>query len=155
MIIVIKGINNINKKNLLLLDLSSFIIIGKFNIKSKYWNPITILKINKKELLLTIYNEIYILNLDNLKIKLKITYEQSINHSFLLKDKTIILCDEICAKRYNQKNFELISYFYNCKTNNLEGYIFHIYIINSLVISDKKMIFGLYNGEYELNSTNF
>ena len=141
--------------NLLLLDLSNFTILGKFNIESSIYDTINLLNINKNELLVTNDFEIYILNLNNFKIKLKVKYDDCIYHTFLLEDKTIIICSEKWAKRYNQKNLELINYFYK---NNFEYYDYDIsydYIINSLEISDKERIFVFKKGEYELNSMKF
>ena len=137
------------------MDLSNFTILGKFNIESSIYDTINLLNINKNELLVTNDFEIYILNLNNFKIKLKVKYDDCIYHTFLLEDKTIIICSEKWAKRYNQKNLELINYFYK---NNFEYYdceIFYDYIINSLEISDKERIFVFKKGEYELNSMKF
>ena len=100
--------------NLFLFDLFSLKIIGNFNMKFKKDDKTTLVQINDDELLVTIDNNIYVLNLKYFKIKLNIVFETKITYSFLFNEKSIIICGETYAKKFSLKAFEVISNFYIC-----------------------------------------
>ena len=149
--------------NLFLFNLLSLNIIGNFKMNFQKYDMTTIVQINDDELLVTKYKYIYVLNLKYFKIKLKITYETEINYSFLLKDKSIIICGTTNAKKFSPKTFEVMSNFYICKEDieeepldwsseyysNCTKY-FHS-IFKCIEISNSKFLLLLSNGECELN----
>jgi len=100
--------------NLFLFDLFSLNIIGSFKMIINEDDKTTIVQINDDELLVTIDRYIYVLTLKYFKIKLKIIYENKINYTFLLSDKSIIICGITYAKKFSPKTFEVMSNFYIC-----------------------------------------
>ena len=106
---------------------------------------INYIQINNNELLITSYNDIYLIKLNEFKIQLKIKYESEINHIFPLKDKSIIICDEKCAKRFSLKTFEIIGIFYYSRPYELyDKYVgkktYYHYVSNSLILSESRII---------------
>ena len=90
-------------------------------------------------------NDIYLLKLNEFKIKLKIGYENQINHIFPLKDKSIIICDEKWAKRFSLKTLEIIGIFYYSRSFELynkhnENKTYYHYVSNSLILSESRII---------------
>ena len=149
-----------NDLNLSLFDLSLFRITKVLSVKFKVprINNIQIIlintiQINNNEILITSYNEIYLVKLNEFKIKLKIEYESEIYHIFPLKDKSIIICGKKSAKRFSLKTFEIIGIFYYCRpyefyTNYFENEIYYDNISNSLILSESRIIlFISYNCE--------
>ena len=78
----------------------------------EYYPDLTTLQINNDECLVTVNRKIYLLNLKNLRVKLKIKYEGTIINAFLLNDKSIIICEVKSCKRYSPNTFAVIINFY-------------------------------------------
>jgi len=149
--------------NLLLFDLFSLNIIGKFEMIIKEDDKITIVQINDDELLFAINKYIYILNLKYFKIKLKIKYENKIDYAFLFNDKSIIICGITRAKKFSPKTFEVLCNFYISKEdyydcpsdwesyeyNNRTRYFNCIY--KCIELRNSIFLLLLSNGECELN----
>ena len=145
----------------MLFDLSSLIIFKNYNIKFNSDYLITINQINNNEILFNNENIIYILNLKNYNIKLKFKYETGVSHSFLLKDKSIVICGVNWAKRYSPKTFEILNNFYKSKEefwdpeNPCLGETYIFFIKNTLQLSDTKLLFILNYGLAEINELLF
>ena len=144
--------------NLFLFDLYSLKIIGNFKIEFKNYYRMTLIQINNNELFVTINNVIYLLNLKNFEIKLIIKENNEITHTFLLNDKTIIVCGVVSAKRYSPKTFNILSNFYLCKEEIkfTEGYDldekrYYNCIDNCLQLPNSNFLLLLCNGVCELN----
>ncbi len=115
----------------------------KFRDFRRYKILINSIQINNNEILITSSNDIYLIKLNEFKIKLKIKYENEINHIFPLKDKSIIICDEKCAKRFSLKTFEIIGIFYYSRPyefyDKFVGYKTYN-VSNSLILSESRII---------------
>jgi len=143
--------------NLFLFDLFSLNIIGNFKMNFNKYDKTTIVQINDDELLVTIYRYIYVLNLKYFKIKLKIRYETEITYSFLLKDKSIIICGKAYAKKFSPKTFEVMSNFYiyrydmNYHFYNYANIDYFGYIYKCIELRNSIFLLLLSNGKCELN----
>ena len=136
--------------NLSLFDLSLFRITKILSLEFKEPSRYNILinyitQINNNEILMTSDNDIYLVKLNEFKIKLKIGYENQINHIFPLKDKSIIICDEKWAKRFSLKTLEIIGIFYYSRSFELynkhnENKTYYHYVSNSLILSESRII---------------
>ena len=145
--------------NLFLFDLSKLKIIAKLKFHFNEDTTILMTQISNEELLITKNNYIYILNLKDFQIKLYVKHEGLIIHVFQLNDKSIIICDSICAKRYSPKTFEMMSVFYNCINDvfyNINVFNFnYIYIINAKQITNDKIALISSKGECLLKKLTF
>ena len=118
----------------------------------------SLIQINNNELFVTINNAIYLLNLKNFEIKLIIKEKYEITHTFLLSDKTIIVCGIVSAKRYSPKTFNILSNFYLCKEEikfteyiDLDEKRYYNCIDNCLQLPNSNFLLLLSNGVCELN----
>jgi len=147
--------------NLFLFDLFLLNIIGNFKMNFNKYHETTVVQINDDELLVTMDRYIYVLNLKYFKIKLKIRYETEINYSFLLKDKSIIICGKAYAKKFSLKTFEVMSNFYICRYDmdyhvygeecNYENIDYFGYIYKFIELRNSIFLLLLSNGKCELN----
>ena len=148
-----------NSSNIFLFDLSKLIITKKTKIKF-FDENISINQINNNELLITNNKFIYILKIGTFKIKLKIKCDDFIVHSFLLNNKSIVICQEKCAKRYSLKTFEFMCNFKKINTMKINNYynnngLDYICIKNSLQLSDSKILLVYKYGECDLYNLMF
>ena len=153
------------QSNLSLFDLHSLKIIGNFEIgleELKEYPELTTLQINNDECLVTVNRNIFLLNLKNLRIKLKIKYESKIIKTFLLDDKSIIICGVKICKRYSPNTFGVISNFYICEEvfdYNSDEYDYgnkytiknYDSMINCLKLPNSKFLILLDYGKCKLN----
>ena len=153
-VVFIKNSNNIllifSGSDLSLFDLSSLKIFKNFKIE--FYNRISVTQINNKELLFNAKEIINILNLKTYNIHFRFKFNDYITHSFLLNDKSFVICGYKNAKRYSPKTFEIINNFYFSEDLADEltiGEDFN-YIIDSLQISDNEIILVLYYKHYKL-----
>ena len=166
------GIIKKNNKNILLIftsvqlllfDLTSLKILKNINMEFDYHYIITINQINNDEVLFNERRNIYILNLKKYNINLKLQFVDGVTHSFLLKDKSIVICGVKCAKRLSPKTFEIMNTFYysHKQDGNYDyDYDFNIppdyfFIVNTFEISDTKILLFLKNGDIELHELLF
>ena len=147
--------------NLFLFDLFSLNIIGNFQMEISKNTKTTLIQISDNELLVTIDRYIYVLNLKYFKIKFKIIYETKITYSFLLNDKSIIICGITYAKKFSPKTFEVMSNFYICKEDIPDYYSNYGYddvkikyfhsIFKCIQLSNSIFLLLLSNGICEIN----
>ena len=163
------GIINKNDKKILLIfttlnlnlfDLSSLKIFKIFNIKFKENYLITINQFSSNEILFNNLEYVYILNMKNFNIKLKFKFESGVTHSFLLKDKSIVICGVYWAKRYSSKTFEIMNNFYRSRQDCIDDYKYSsspdfYFIRNTLELTEKKILLILRYGNTELNEILF
>ena len=147
--------------NLFLFDLSQLKIIAKLKFNFSKKATILITQISNEELLITRNNYIYIINLKNFQIKLKVKHNSEISHVYQLSDKSIIIYNIECAKKYSPKTFEMMSVVYNCiddgfYEHHTEKYFSnYIYIINSIQITNTKIALISSRGECLLKKLTF
>ena len=148
-----------NSSNLFFFDLSQLKIIESYAIYFNERNIISTIQISNKELLITINNNIYLLDINDFEFKLKYKYDSFIFYISQLRDKSIVVCDYSCSKRISTKTFENMSVFY---INSEKGYYSYgsyipeyIYIIKFIQISDNKVVLLLSNGECLLKKLTF
>jgi hypothetical protein len=144
-----KALLILDNNHINLLDIYALNIIGKIKNEAQFYRKTKIIQINNDEEVLIISEcNIYLLNLNKFIIKLHITFQNEIHHSFLLYDKSIIICHRKLAKRYSLKTFENIGIFYSSNIFELydryegdtEDYD---YIRDSLVLTKDKILFVL------------
>ena len=101
-------------------------------------NNISITQINNDEILIGIFDIIFIYQLKDLKPRLVIENKFGlIRNTFILMDGTIIICGKIISKRFSLKTFEEIRNFYE------------EYSINPYYIYDDDYYFDQYEPHYD------
>ena len=108
----------VTKNKIYLFDADNLTDMGEFkndyvNYFNKLEKNISITQINNDEILISIYDIIFIYQLKDLKPRIIIENKFGlIRNTFILMDGTIIICGKIISKRFSPKTFEEIGNFY-------------------------------------------
>ena len=140
----------INNKEMFLFDIKEFKtlenskIITKIYIKDFSFNfSVNVVQINDNEIIITSDDNIYLFNLNNLMLKLKIKNDSKILNTFMLNDRSIVICDKKSCKRYSQTGFEKVSNFFLKKKRIHDPddiLIEYYYISDYFQISENKIL---------------
>ena len=146
-----------NISHLIFYDISPFQIINSIKNDFYYSGATTLNQISDNELIISSDNQIYLLNLNNFSIKLKINNPHKIYDICQLADKNIIIIDYACIFRLSHKTFEIVDFLFFTKEDydyNDEFYYTNDsnsqYIEKCFQISKTKLILFSSNGEYLL-----
>ena len=144
--------------NIFLYNIHSLEIIEEYKCKiiciSIDENKVSIKQINNNEIIITNNEYIYIFKLKAINIKLAIRNRKNIYHSFFINDGSMAFCDDDGIIVYSLRTFEsifkldinIIKEIYS--NSKKEGNI--SVIINSIYLSNNKILIKFLEGKYEL-----